>query len=290
MNNYRIFTDTDCDITPKEAKKYGFSLISMPYSIDGKEVKPYEDFDEFKYREFYDYLRNGGLPNTSAIDVLSYEKYFEPVFAAGQDILYVHFSSAMTMTFNNMNKALETLKAKYPERKFYEIDTRGITTISFAIASKVGQMYLDGKTAEEIMEWSKTEIDHFAMYFFADDLKFFKHSGRVNGLSATMGTLLGIRPIIYMSQEGKMESIGTAKGRRKAIMTLLDKMSEIGDDVESYPIYVGHTDADEIVEDVIASIKEKYPKAEIITQIVNPTAGSHCGPNGLGICFHALHR
>ena len=287
----RLFTDTDTDITPAVAAEYGYRLISMPYSIDGKTVYPYVDFKEFNAREFYDGLRGGWLPNTSAISVDQYIEYFEPHFAAGNDIFYVHFSRAMTITFDNMDEALKILKEKYPERKFYEVDTKGITTVSCAIVLAIGELFKAGKTPEEVLEWASVEVDKHAMYFFADDLRFFKHSGRVSGIAGTMGTLLGIRPIIHMSGEGKMVSVGKEKGRPKAIARLLAYMDELGDDVTGHPVYIGNSDAPELVEELTAALRAKYGDAlnlKVIT--VNPTAGSHCGPNGIGVCFHAIHR
>ena len=286
-----LFTDTDTDVTPEVAAKYGYNLISMPYSIDSKTTYPYVDFDVFDGKAFYDGLRGGNLPNTSAIPIEKYVEYFEPHFAAGNDIFYVHFSRAMTATFDNMDKAVAQLKAKYPERKFYEVDTKAITTLSYAIVVEIGKLYKEGKTAEEVLEWASKEVDKYTMYFFADDLKFFKHSGRVSGIAGTMGNLLGIRPIIYMSAEGKMVSIGKEKGRAKAIARLLAYMEELGDDVKNHSIYIGHTDAENLVEELAQSLKEKFGddiKYEVV--IVNPTAGSHCGPNGIGLCFHARHR
>ena len=290
--SYVLFTDSDCDMTPQIAKEYGYkTIISMPYSIDGKTTYPYVDFDQFDVHAFYQQLRDGVLPNTSAISAQQYYDYFEKEFAQGNDILYVHFSAAMTMTFNNMSEAIQELRKKYPERKLYQVDTKGITTICLAIAMDIGRMYQAGKTAEEIVKWAETEVDHYAMYFFADDLKFFKHSGRVSGLTATMGSIIGIRPLIYMSQEGKMESYGTARGRRRAIEAIVGKVLELGDDAAQHKILVGHTDAPEIVEQTIAVLKEKLGN-NLDIQIVptNPTAGSHSGPDGVGICFRSIHR
>ena len=290
--NYVLFTDSDSDMTPELAREYGYkTIISMPYSIDGKTTRPYEDFQKFEPKPFYDQLRNGVLPNTSAIGVTQYIDYFEKEFAAGNDILYVHFSGAMSMTFGNMAQALKDLKKKYPERTLYEIDTRGITTISLAIDIEVGKMYKAGKSVEEILKWAETGVDSFAMYFFADDLKFFKHSGRVSGLTATMGSILGIRPLIYMSKEGKMESYGTARGRRRAIEAVVGKVVELGDNPAKHTIYIGHSDADDLVEESIAALKEKLgDNLDIMVVPVNPTAGSHCGPDAMGICFRAKHR
>ena len=286
-----LFTDTDTDITPVEAKEYGYHLISMPYTENAKTVFPYEDFEVFDGHAFYQKLREGSLPTTSAISREKYVEYFEPEFKAGNDIFYVHFSRAMTITFDNMDEALKILKEKYPERKFYEIDTKGITTISCAIVRAIGELFKAGKTPEEVLEWASVEVDKHAMYFFADDLKFFKHSGRVSGIAGTMGTLLGIRPIIHMSGEGKMVSVGKEKGRPKAIARLLAYMDELGDDITGHPVYIGHTDAPELVEELTAALREKYGDAlNLRVVVVNPTAGSHCGPNGIGVCFHAIHR
>ena len=287
----RLFTDTDTDITPAVAAEYGYRLISMPYSVDAKTVYPYVDFDEFEPRPFYDMLRSGVLPTTSAISKERYIEYFEPEFAAGNDILYVHFSRAMTVTFNAMDEAVAELKAKYPKRSFHEIDTKGITTISYTIVREIGDLFKAGKTLEEVLEWARIEVDKFAMYFFADDLKFFRRSGRVSGLAATMGTLIGIRPIIYMSQEGKMVSCGKEKGRLKAMEHLVQQVADLGEDFKSHRFVIGHTDAPELAQEVGRMIQERFGDDFPIEYVVcNPTAGSHAGPNGVGVCFHAKHR
>ena len=286
----KLYTDTDTDFYPSLAEEYGYSLISMPYSIEAKTTYPYVDFDTFDAHAFYDRLRGGVLPTTSAISKEQYMNYFIKDFIEGNEILYVHFSRAMTNTFDAMDQAIAELKAKYPKARFEEIDTKGITTISYAIVREVGDLVKAGKSLDEVLDWAKTEVDKFAMYFFADDLKFFRRSGRVSGLAATMGTLIGVRPLIHMSQEGKMVSVGTAKGRNNAMLYLLNKVGELGDDIASHRICIGHTDAPEIARQLGAMITEKYGPQNIVYVDVNPTAGSHCGPNGVGVCFHAIHR
>ena len=285
-----IFTDTDTDLTPEKAKEFGYHLISMPYSIDGVTTYPYEDFDVFDAHAFYEKLRAGTLPNTSAISKERYIAYFEPVFARGDDILYVHFSRAMTATFSNMDEAVEELLSKYPGRKFYTVDTKGITIGSLNIVEEIGDMYKAGKTAEEILRWAEDEVDHFAVYFFADDLRFFRHSGRVSGLAGTMGTLLGIRPIIYMNEEGRMVSVGKEKGRTKAEQKLVEYVSLLGDDVKSHRVIVAHSDAPEMAQEVIDLLKETFGDLTVELVDVNPTAGSHCGPSGVGVSFHSKRR
>ena len=286
-----FFSDTDCDITPKECAEYGIKLISMPYTVGDKVIYPYVDFQEFDSHAFYDMLRAGTMPTTSAMSEEAYFEYFEPEFQAGNDILYVHFSSGTSNTFTIMGQAVEKLLKKYPERKFHEVDTLGITALSLNVVLEAAEMYKAGKTAEEIVAWAKVEVPKFPMYFFADDLKFFRRSGRVSGLAATMGGLIGIRPIIYLNDEGKMISIGKEKGRAKAIARLVQYVEELGEDVKAHRVVIGHSDCPDIAAEAERLLKEKFGQdLNVLTTVVNPTIGSHCGPNGVGICFHAKHR
>ena len=286
-----LFTDTDTDLTPEEAIYYGYKMIYMPYIVKGKEIKPYVDFKTFDSHSFYNSLREGLLPTTCALNSEEYKKYFEEEFKKGNDILYVHFSKAMTCTFDSMNIALEELKAIYPERKFYTIDTKAITIASLNIVKEVGDMYKQGKTIEEILSWAETEVDHFAQYFYADNLKFFKRSGRVSNIAGVMGDLIGIKPIIHMSSEGKMVNVAKVKGRIKALQAIIAYMEELGDDIENHRIIIGHTDALELANKLEEMIIDKFGNnLKIEYAVVNPTAGSHCGPDGVGVSFHAKHR
>lgn len=286
-----LFTDSDCDVTPEIAKEYGFKLISMPYVIDGKEIFPYEDFDKFDDKEFYKSLRDGVLPATCAINPDKYIEYFEPEFAKGNDILYVHFSAAMSGTFNAMRLALEELKEKYPERKFYEIDTKAISALSLMIIKEIGEMFKQGKTVEEVIEWSKTGVDKFAIYFYANHLQFFKRSGRVSGFSATMGSILGIHPILTMNAEGKMVTVAKKSGKRNTLNKILDYMEQIGDDFKNHRIIVAHTDALDIANEAVDMMKARFGDDLDIEYVpVNPTAGAHCGPDTIGICFRSISR
>ena len=286
-----LFTDTDTDITPIEAAKYGYKLISMPYIIDGKEIKPYEDFEEFDYKSFYNTLREGVLPTTCAINSEEYKKYFEPVLKEGNDILYVHFSKAMSGTFNAMNIAIEELKEIYPDRNIYCIDTKGITICSYNIVKEIGELYLQGKTVQEMIEWAKVEVDKFATYFYADNLKFFRQSGRVGNFAAIMGNLFGVHPILTMNSDGVMLSVGKCKGKMNTLRRLVQYVEELGEDIDNHRIIIGHADALEIAQTLANLLEEKIGrKLPIEYVVVNPTAGSHCGPDTIGVCFHAKCR
>lgn len=288
---YQLFTDTDTDITPREAEGYGYKLISMPYTVGDVETYPYVDFDEFDYKTFYDMLRGGVIPTTSALSPLQYREQFEPSLKEGKDIIYVHFSAAMSGTFNSLNIAWRELSLEYPERKLHLIDTKFISIGSLCMVREIGKMAQAGATSEEIVAWAEREVDRFAVYFFADDLKFFARSGRVSNLAAFMGSLIGIRPIISVGDDGKMGSVGKAKGRRGAMRRLLEYVETLGDDIKSYPVIIGHADALPLAQELASELRAKYGE-DLVYDIVpvNPTIGSHCGPDTVGVCFRAIHR
>ncbi len=288
----KLFLDTDCDFTLEHVKKWGVTLISMPYALKGKEIKPYKDYKELDFHEYYNTLRKGVIPTTSALNPEDYIAYFEPEFKAGNDIFYIHFSAEMSATFNSMRLALEQLKEKYPERKFYELDTKGITLEGYHVAKEAVRLFIEEKkTPEEIIEWGKKEVDKYACYFFADDLKFFGKSGRVSGIAAFMGGIIGIRPILTMNSEGKMVPVGKVKGRRNAVKKLADYVCELGEDLEHHTITIGHADAMHLVEEVETELINRLgPNLHFEVIDVNPTAGAHCGPDTLGISFYAKHR
>ena len=134
-------------------------------------------------------------------------------------------------------------------------------------------------------------MDKFGVYFFAVDLKFFAKSGRVSNLAATMGGILGIRPIINVNSKGIMASISKAKGKRGALKAIMEYVDNLQEDIQDYRVVIGHADAEELAKELEQKLKDAYGedlKTEIL--VVNPTIGGHCGPGTVGVCFHAIHR
>ena len=288
---YTLFTDTDTDITPELAKKYGYKLISMPYRIGDEEIYPYVDFETFDYHKFYDLLRSGVLPTTSGLSPQQYIDYFEPEFKKGNDVLYVHFSGAMSGTFDAMRIAINDLEERYPGRKVYTVDTLGITLGSYIICLEIGEMHLKGASIEDILQWADDEVQKYAVYFYADDLKFFAKSGRVSGLAAFFGGIIGIKPILTMNSEGKMVTHGKVRGRMNTLNRLVELVSELEDNIKDHRVVITHADCKDLALTLGGMIKDKFGNdIKIEYGVVNPTAGSHCGPDTLGIGFHAIHR
>ena len=288
---YQLFVDSDCDVTLQEAQSYGAMFISMPYSEDNKEIYPYKDWETFDSHAFYERLRKGKMSTTSALNAENYKAYFRPIFEKGVDILYAHFSSAMSASFDYMRQGVKELLEEFPERKFYEIDAKGITIGAYSLIREVMKRYSEGMSAEDLVKYGEDNVQKFAVYFFADNLKFFARSGRVKGITAFMGNLLGFKPLIYMNEEGKMVSIGRAKGRKNAIDALVKYVDDLQEDLKDYPVVIASSDNEELAHLLGEKLIEKYGEDLHIDYLqVNPTAGAHCGPDTVGVSFRAKHR
>lgn len=286
-----LFTDTDSDISCEKAQQLGFKLISLPYSIDGELLFPCESWRQFDDHAFYSKLRDGALPTTSSIGEEKYIEYFEPILRNGDDIFYVHFARNFSSTFVAMDQAIAKLKQKYPERKIWTVDTKAISIAELSIVEEVSTMFKAGKTPDEVIEWANDNVQHFALYFFTDGLKFLKRSGRISGLSGAMGTLLGIRPIVYLSDDGKLLNIGKEKGRFRAIERIGEYVAELGDSIAEHKIIVAASDNQELANEVKQMLEEKFGSdLPIEVMPIGPVIGSHCGPDAVGVTFYAKHR
>lgn len=292
MAKFQIFTDTASDLPTNLRKENNIDYFRMGFSVNGKEIIADLDFENYSYEGMYAWVRD---PNTVIkTSLVKREEFIDKCsyyLDQGIDILYIACTSVLSGTLNFFRLVSEELKEKYPERKLYEIDTKGITIESYIITKAAVELFLAGKSVEEILKWAETEVDKYACYFFADDLKFFAKSGRVSGFAAFMGGIIGIKPILTMGSDGKMASIGKAKGRRNAIAKLVEYVETLGVDLGKHEIVLGHADAPELIEELKAELIAKFgDKLKFDIVVVNPTAGAHCGPDTLGIAFYAKHR
>lgn len=258
-------------------------FISMPYCYCDKEYS-YDLGENTDFAAFYSAVRAGNVPKTMALNPENYKDILIPYFEAGEDVLYVSFSHAMSGTFNQLNAALAELKEIYPERKCTIFDTKSISLGAGIQMLAAGRKKQQGATDEEIIEFLKDFTNKVCVYFLVDDLMHLKRGGRLSAVSAVAGTILNIKPILTVNEKGGLGVLEKAKGRRNAIRTLAQKVIDGLRDT-SYPVYVLDADCKEEGDELAALIKEKRPDAEIVRQIVGPVIGSHCGPGTLGVVF-----
>lgn len=279
----RFFCDTNGEIWFTRFDELNVSCIQMPYTVNGEE-RYYDLGRNTDNRKFFADMRKGASVKTQALNENDYLEYFEPILAGGEDIIYVHFSRAMSGTFNSMDRAIETLRQKYPDRTITTVDTKRISMGAGMVMYYAALKHNEGASDSEVAEFVEHFREKVKVYFTVDDLVYLKRGGRLSAFKAMMGTIFSIKPIISMSEGGELVNILNAKGRKKALRTVVEYLDS--DKVDTnYPISIMNADTDEDTQMTIDLIKEKYPSAEIWQQTVGPVVGCHCGPDTIGMIF-----
>lgn len=287
---YTVVCDSACDLWKDQAQELGVKVLRFPFLLDGEEQeKPLEKPEDFD--EYYTKLKNGAVPSTSLINEFVLEEFFEEILKKGSDIFFIHFSGAMTSTFNCMDSLVDRLLLKYPERKFLVVDTLGVTMQAGVLVYDACKKLKAGDSLEAVKEYLETMKQKVACYFVVNDLFFLKRGGRISTATAIGGTLLGIKPLLKQGEDGKLVKVGTVRGKSGAINALVQKMKENGEAVADYPIIIMHSmmeeEAKALKEAVVAIVGDD---SNVWIQPVGPIIGTHCGPGTLALIFRAKCR
>ena len=286
---YQLFCDSNCELWHTRVKELGLNVIRMPYVI-GDEEYFYDMGEKTDFKAFFDQMRAGAVPKTAALNEYAYTEYFEPVLARGEDIYYITFSHEMSGTFNAMKNVIAQLKEKYPEREIRFKDSKLISMGAGMVVYYGALKYKEGATMDELDAYLDELIPATATYFVVDDLTYLHRGGRVSGTSKVVGNMLGIKPILYFNEEGKILNINKVKGFKKALSTLIDYVSTKGTELDKYKMIVMHADNEETAKSFAETLKEKFGDIDIEIQTVGPVIGSHCGPGLIGLVFHAKEK
>lgn len=281
--NYVFMTDSDSDLPLHLKEQYNIPVVYMPYALDGKEY--FDDLGQsLDYKSYYDMMRNGATPVTSALNEESYLEYFDPILKE-KDLLFVGFSSKLSCTLQAVYSAREKLLKKYPERKFLVVDTLRISGPMTLLVLKAHEMYRAGKPIEEVADWLENNKLRAQAYFIVDDLKYLKRGGRISATAATVGTMLDLKPIISEAVDGSLAANDKVRGRKKALAFIVDKMLEFAPDPAESPIIVLNADSLEDAERAKALTEQKLPGANVLIENVGPVIGAHAGPGTIALCF-----
>ncbi len=290
---YVFITDSDSDLPFQTAEQRNIPVIQMPYAMDGVE---YMDDNgksggEKGQKEFFDRMRAGSVPVTSCLSKINYIEFLEPFLAEGKDILYVAFSSNMSATLNYAREAWDELRIRYPGRQFRIVDTLSISAPMILLIEAAHDMYLQGASMEEVEKWIIENRLRAQVWMTVDDLVYLKRGGRLSPTSAFFGSMLDIKPIIILGRGGKMDAAEKAKGRRKALQTVLERSVENIGETEGKTVIIMHADAPEEALRMKEKIFERMPGLkEIRIQMIGPVIGAHCGPGSLAVTFLGKER
>ena len=288
MNEYIIFTDSCCDVSPELLAKWGVPYANMTFSFDGED-KEYINAD-ITNKEFYDRMRQGAHARTAAINADAFTRAFTPILEEGKDILYVAFSSGLSTTVNSAHMAADELREKYPERKIVIVDTLAASAGGGLMVYMAVSKKNEGASIEENAAYIEALIPQHCIWFTVDDLEYLKRGGRVSPLVAFAGSVLGIKPILQMDSEGHLVKVGTARGRKKAIEVLADKYTELSYEEKNTPIFISHADSEEDANLLAGILKQRHGVEVTLISQIGPVIGSHAGPGTIAMFFIGKHR
>ena len=281
--DYVYMTDSDSDLPYHLKEKYDIPVVYMPYALNGKEY--FDDLGQtIDHKKYYDMMREGAVPVTSALNEEAYLEYFEPILKE-KDLLFVAFSSKLSCTLQAVYSAREKLLKKYPERKFIVVDTLSISGPMTLLVLKGHEMYRAGKPIEEVADWLEKNKLRCQAYFTVDDLKYLKRGGRISSVAATVGTMLDLKPIIVEAPDGSLRAGDKIRGRKKALSYIVDKALEAHPDPKESPMIVLNADAPEDAERIKAMVEQRLPDAIVLIENVGPVIGAHCGPGTVALCY-----
>ena len=287
MCNYRIITDSCCDLPKNIRAELDINVVELSLLFRGE---TYTDPTDSQIKEMYNALRNGEAASTSAVNPTGWREAIEPVLQDGKDVLVLAFSSGLSTTYQSAVIAADELAEEYPERKIKVVDT---------LAASLGQgMYVwhackqrdKGLSLEELYAWCEENKLNMIHWFTVDDLMFLKRGGRISAATALVGTMLNIKPVLHVDENGKLVSVAKARGRKNALEALVKKLETEGLPEGNDTIFLSHGDCLEDAEFVAKLCKERCGVKEVIIGYVGAVIGSHSGPGTVALFYLGSKR
>lgn len=280
MRDFIIVTDSTVDLPESMLEEQGIPVLQLNYVLDGK---TYEDRKGLSGKEFFDKLREGSMPTTSQVNPEQAKEFFEPFVKAGKNILCIGFSSGLSGTYNSERIAAEELSEEYPEAKIIVIDSLCASMGQGLLLAKALKKQREGMTLEELVQWLEENKLHICHNVTVDDLNHLYRGGRISKTTAVLGTLVQIKPIIHMNDEGKLIVIGKERGRKKALNTIVDRMGKQMEGYENDLVMVTHGDCLEDAEYVKLQIQKKYGIQNVVINGIGTVIGTHTGPGVVAV-------
>ncbi len=284
MSKYVIMMDVSGDIVDESIKKWDLKFIPMQYSL-GEEMRTSTGpEDAAVLKAFYDGQRGGDLTKTSQITPFQYEEYFEPYLKEGFSILYLALSSGLSSTFSAACLASETLKEKYPELDVMPVDSLAATGGMGILIEQALKNREQGVSLEENAKALKAYVTKIKHWFLVQDLNYLKRGGRVSSTTAFVGSMLNIKPILKIDENGKLTTIAKKRGNKMAVQALFELFKEHYDEQITDTIYLCDADCKELSTLLAEELHKTFPNLEIKQTTLCPIIGAHTGPGMLAIC------
>lgn len=290
MKTYRLFTDSTADLSGAYYRAHDVTVLPYTYIVDDT-VYSDDPFQPMDLHTFYQAMREGSMPTTTNINQATIAKAVTPCFEAGEDVVYIVFSSGLTSTYQFALATKTMLEEQYPERKLYVVDSVSASIGQGVLVKHAVDMRDRGLSAQELVDdlnAFKLKINH---WITVADLDHLRRGGRISATTATFGKMLNIKPIINVDNQGRLVNVEKVNGRKKSVRYLVKRVQEIGIDLlQQQPLHIVHGDCVEEAERFAALVKAATGVEQIEISYLGPVIGSHTGPDMLAIVFLGEHR
>ena len=254
MSDYKIITDSGCDLPQQMLSDLDVQAVPLIVNFRGEDR---EDSVDAGIKELYAGLRAGEPATTAAINPNRWAEKMESVLAQGMDVLTITFSSGLSTTYQSAVIAAEELQEKYPQRKIFVVDSLCAALGQGMLIWYAAKKKAEGLSVEELAAWVEENKMNLCHWVAVDDLMYLKRGGRVSATTAVVGTMLQIKPIIHVDNEGHLISVGKARGRKASIQALVQKAVELGEGFDNSTMFICHGDCEEDAQYLAGLVKEK---------------------------------
>lgn len=281
---FKIITDSGTDLPVEYFAEHNVSCMNLSYIVD-EEI--YGQGKELPWKEFYEMMRQGKMPTTSQVNPEDARIHFEKALETDKEILCLAFSSGLSGTYNNICIAARELMEEKPDCKIVVIDTLCASLGEGLLVHKAVSLRDEGKSIDEVADWINKHILNLVHMFTVDDLFHLQRGGRVSKATAVVGTLVGIKPVLHVDDEGRLIALSKVRGRKKSLVALVDYMEEkISDyDEKNDIVFISHGDDLEAAEFVRDMIKERFGIENFLINNIGPVIGAHAGPGTIALFF-----
>lgn len=289
MREYVITTDNTADLPYSYYKQHDIEYMYLTYQMEGE---TYGKKNELEYKDFYERMRKGSMPTTSQVNSEEAKEVLRPILAQGKDILHLAFSSGLSGSYNSVRMAAEELREEFPDRKIVVIDSLCASLGEGLFVDKAVEMKEEGKSLEENAAWLEENKLNFCHVFTVDDLFHLHRGGRVSKVAAVVGTMINLKPLLHVDNEGHLIPLKNVRGRRKSLSGLVTMMEErIGDwKDKNTKIFISHGDCQEDAEYVAKLVREKFGYETFLINTIGATIGAHAGPGTVALFFLGEYR
>lgn len=285
--SYKIITDSGCDFTQEKYAELGLAVAPLMVNFRGES---YPDRNDESLKDLYAGLRAGEVSTTAAVNPEQWAEAMEPVLKADEDVLVLAFSSGLSTSYQSAEIAAGDLREQYPDRTILVVDSLCASLGQGLLAYYACKKRDEGLDLQELYQWLLNNRLHLCHWFTVDDLMYLKRGGRINAATAIMGTMLSIKPVLHVDDEGHLVNVGKARGRRASIQAMAKKVGELAEGYDNSVMFISHGDCPEDAEYLRSLLESQYGVKEVYINYVGAVIGSHSGPGTLALFFMGQHR